>query len=106
MLWLVQANRATTGKPHLGNRTPSCFLNFRTLNIFLGKGRHLRFQIVANEIEFVGAILIAWMECGFSWRQGKDEPAMTRIHGFEAENVAEECTVRLGVFGVDNYMSG
>ena len=26
--------------------------------------------------------------------------------GFEPENVAEECTVRLGVFGVDDYMSG
>jgi hypothetical protein len=31
---------------------------------------------------------------------------MTRIHGFEPKNVAEECTVRIGVFGVDDYMSG
>jgi hypothetical protein len=106
MLWLVQANRATTGKPHLGNRTPSCFLNFRTGHIFLGKGSHLRFQIVANEIEFVGAILIGRMKCGLSWRQGKDQPTMTRIHGFESENIAEECAVGLGVFAVDNYMSG
>lgn len=68
MLWLVQTNRATTGKPHLGNRTPSCFLNLRTLNTFLGKGSHLRFEIVANEIEFVGTILIGWMECGLCWR--------------------------------------
>jgi len=41
MLWLVQPNRATAGKPHFGNRTPSCFLNFGTLNIFLRKGSHL-----------------------------------------------------------------
>jgi hypothetical protein len=30
---------------------------------------------------------------------------MTSIHGFEPENIAEECAVRLGVFTVDNYMS-
>jgi hypothetical protein len=106
MLWLVQANRATAGKAHLGNRAPSRFLNFRALNSFLGKASHLRFQVVANEIEFVRPILIGRMKCGLSWRQGKDQPTMTRIHGFEPENVAEECTVGLGVFAVDNYMSG
>ncbi len=106
MLWLVQSNRTTTGKLHPGNRTPSYFLNLRTLNIFPGKERHLRFQIVANEIELVAAILIRWMECGLCWRQGEDQPTMTRIDGFEPENVAEECTVRVRVFAVDNYMSG
>ena len=89
MLWLVQANRTTTGKPDLSNRTPSGFLNFGALNILLGKGSHLGFQVVANEIEFVGAMLIRLMECRFSWRQGKNQPAMTRIHRFEPENVAE-----------------
>ena len=106
MLWLVQPNRATSGKPHLGNRTPSCLLNFRTLNIFLRKRSHFRFQIVANKIEFVGTILIGRMERRFSGRQGKDQPAMTCIHGFEPENVTEKRTVRLGVFGIENYMSG
>ena len=68
MLWLVQTNRATTGKPQLSNRTPSCFLNFRTLNVFPGQCTHLRFQVVANEIEFLGALLVGRMECGLSWR--------------------------------------
>src|SRR5581483_3993810 len=106
MLWLVQANQATTGKAHPGNRTPSRFLNFRALNIFLRQASHLGFQVVANEIQFVSAILIGGMECSFSWREREDQPPMTRIHGFEPKNVAEECTVRLGVFAVDNYMRG
>src|SRR5215831_366673 len=106
MLWLVQAHQATPGKSYLGDRTPSCFLNFRTLNIFLGEGSHLRFQIVANEIEFVAAIFVGRVECSFCWRQGEDQPAMPRIDGFESENVAKECTVRFSVFCVDDCMSG
>ena len=31
---------------------------------------------------------------------------MTGIHGFESENVAKKQSIRLGVFGVHNYMSG
>src|ERR1700730_13525002 len=30
---------------------------------------------------------------------------MTRIHGFETEDIAEKCAVRLGVLTVDNYVS-
>jgi len=37
------------------------------------------------------------MECGFCRRQGEDQPAMTRIHGFEPEDVAEKGAVRLSV---------
>src|SRR5262245_56969832 len=51
------------------------------------------------------AILIGWVECGLSRRQGKDEPAMTSIHGFEPENVAEEYSVCCGVLTVDHNMS-
>jgi hypothetical protein len=36
---------------------------------------------------------------------GEDQPAVTRIHGFEAENVAKKCTVCFGVFTVDNHVS-
>jgi hypothetical protein len=31
---------------------------------------------------------------------------MTGIHGFESEDVSEKQSIRLGVFGVHNYMSG
>src|SRR5712692_5267138 len=105
MLRLIQADFASTGKPHLRNGTPSCFLNLRALNALLRQGSHLGFQAVAHEIEFVGTILIGRVECGFCRRQSEDQPAMTRIHGLEPENVAEKCAVRFGVLTVDNYVS-
>ncbi len=85
MLWLIKAELASTRKPHLGNGTPGCFLNFRTLNVLLREGSHFGFQIVAHEKEFVDAVFIGGVECGFCRRQGEDQPAMTRIHGVEPE---------------------
>src|SRR5580704_14684917 len=105
MLRLIKADFASTRKPHLHNGTPSCFLDSRELNAPLCERSHLGFQGVAHEIEFVGAILIRRVECGFCRRQGEDQPAMTRIHGLESENVAEKCAVRFGVFTIDNYVS-
>ena len=106
MLWLVQPNSATTGKPHFGNRAPSRFPDFRTLDALLRKESYLRFQVIANEKEFVSAILIRWMECRFSWRQGKDQPVTARIHGFEPKNVAEVGAVRFRILSMDYNMSG
>ena len=97
MLRLIKADLASTGKPHLRNGTPSWFLNFRALNALPCEGSHFGFQVVAHEIEFVGATLIGRMDCGFSRRQGEDQPTMTRIYGFETEDIAEKCAVRLGV---------
>src|SRR5712692_7637610 len=105
MLRLIKADVASTGKPHLRNGTPWSFLNFRALDVLLHEGSHFGFEVVAHEIEFVGTILIGRMECGFCRRQGEDQPAMARIHGFEPEDVAEKCAVRFGVFTVDNYVS-
>jgi hypothetical protein len=45
------------------------------------------------------------VECGFRGRQGEDQPAVARIDGLEAEDVAEECPVRFGVFAVEDYVS-
>src|SRR5438093_1344473 len=105
MLRLIKADLASAGKPNLRNRTPSWFLNFRALDALLCEGSHFGFQIVAHEIEFVDIILIGRVECGFRWRQGEDQPAMTRIHGFEPKDIAEKCAVSLGVLTVDDYMS-
>ena len=101
MLWLIKADLASTGKPHFCNGAPSLFVNFGALNVLLCEGGHFGFQVVAHEIEFVGTILIGRVECGFCRRQGEDQPAMTRIHGFEAEDVAEKGAVCLGVFAVE-----
>ncbi len=93
MLRLIKADLASTGKLHLRNGTPSCFLNFGAFNVLLREGSHFGFQIVAHEIEFVETVLIRRVECGFCRRQSEDQPAMARIHGFEPEDVAEKCTV-------------
>jgi hypothetical protein len=105
MLRLIKADLASTGKPHLSNGTPSCFLSFRALNALLCEGRHFGFQVVAHEIEVLGANLVGWVYCGFPGRQGEDQPAMTRINGFKTEDIAEKCAVRLGFFTVENYVS-
>jgi hypothetical protein len=105
MLRLIKADLAPTGKPHLGDGAPSWFLNFRALNALLCEGSHFAFKIFAHEIEFVGATLIRRVDCGFSRRQGEDQPAMTRIHVLETEDIAEKCAVGLGVLTVDDYVS-
>src|SRR5271163_3512563 len=105
MLRLIKADFPSTGKPHLRNGTPSCFLNLRALNVLLREGCHFGLQVVAHEIDFLGATPIGWVYCGFSGGQGEDQPAMTRIDGFETEDIAEKCAVRLGVLTVENYVS-
>jgi hypothetical protein len=104
MLRLIKADLASTWKPHLRDGAPSCFLNFRALNALLCEGSHFGFQVVAHEIEVLGA-LIGWVYCDFSGRQGEDQPAMTRISGFETEGIAKKVAVRLGVLTVENYVS-
>jgi hypothetical protein len=105
MLGLIKADLASTGKPHLCNRTPSLFLNFRALNALFFEGTHLDLQIVTHEIEFVGTTLIGRVDCGFCRRQGENQPAMTCIHESETEDIAEEGAVGLGILTVDNYVS-
>src|SRR5882672_330316 len=51
------------------------------------------------------AILIRRVQCDFGRRQGKNQPAMTSIHGFESEDIAKERSICLGVLAVDNYVS-
>jgi len=105
MLRLIQADIAASGKPYLRDGTPSRFLDFRAFDALLCEGSYFGFQIVAHEIEFVGAASIGRVDCGFCRRQGEDQPTMARIHGFETEHVAEKRAVRLGVLTVDDYVS-
>ena len=102
MLGLIEADLAAARKPNLRDGAPSCFLNFRARNAFRREKSHLGLQIVAHEIELVGAILIGRMKRSFCWRQGEDQPAMTGVHGFESENISKKCSVRFGVLAVDN----
>jgi hypothetical protein len=102
MLRLIKPDLASTGEPHPRNGTPPLFLNVRALNSLLCEGSHFGFEIVAHEIEFVRATFIGRVNCGFRRGQGEDQPAMTGIHGFEIEDIAEKCAVRIGILTVDN----
>src|SRR3984885_7577577 len=104
MFRLVKAGPPTTGKLHLRNGTPSLFLNVGALNALLCQGSHFSFQIVTHEIELVSGI-VGRVDCGFCWRQGEDQPAMTGIHKLETEDIAKKCAVRFGIFTVENYVS-
>ena len=106
MLRLIEADLASTGQLHLGNGSPSCFLNGRTLNVFLREGGNFVFQVVAHEIEFVdNTTFVGRMECGFCRRQSEDQPAMACINRLKSEDVAKEGAVSLSVFCIDDYVS-
>src|SRR5580704_17873077 len=106
MFRLIEADLASTGKAHLRYGTPALFLNGRTLDALAREGGYFGFQLVAHEEEFVDSTSFTRrMNCGFCRRQGEDQPAMACIHGFEPEDVAEECAVCVGVFAVEDYMS-
>jgi hypothetical protein len=74
VLWLIEANIASTGKPHLRNGTPSCLLNFRALNALLRERSHLGFQIVAHEIEFVDIVSEGWNAASAGGRAKISQP--------------------------------
>jgi hypothetical protein len=98
MFRLIKADLAATGKLHLRGGSPPCFLNCGAFNVLLREGGHFGFQVVAHEIEFVAStIFVGRVECGFRRRQGEDEPAMARIHGFKPEDIAKECAELLAI---------
>src|ERR1700687_4430074 len=105
MLRLIEGDSASTGELHLRDGTPRSFPNLRELDVLFREGSHLGFQVVAHQIELVNTILIGRMERGFCRRQGENQPASARIHGFESENIAEKCAVRLRLFAENNYVS-
>jgi hypothetical protein len=45
------------------------------------------------------------MECHFRWRQRKNKPTVTRVHGLKRENITKERPIRFGVLAVKNYVS-
>jgi hypothetical protein len=82
MLRLIKADFASARKPDLRDGAPSCFLNFRPRDTLFPERGHFGFQAFTQEVKFVRAILIAWVECDLCRRQGEDQSTMTRVHGF------------------------
>src|ERR1700721_1268163 len=103
MLWLVKPDFAAAGKLQTCDGPPPLFVNLGTGHALLSECGHLRFQVVAQEIEFVRSIFFGGMERGLARRQRKDEPAVPGVDRLEAENIAEKGAVGIGVLAVDDY---
>jgi hypothetical protein len=61
-------------------------------------------QVVAHEVDFVPGICFGGMECGFTWRQGEDQPPVACVYGGKAEDIPEKGAISLGVIAVYDEM--
>src|SRR5690349_2109210 len=105
MLGLIETDFAPTRKLYPCDGTPPFFVNPRAGDAFFYERSHFVLQIVTHEKKFVRAIFFGWVEGGFRRRQSKYQPAISRINRLEAEHVAQECTVRVSVCGVQNHVN-
>src|SRR5208282_2154521 len=105
MLRLIEADFAASWKLHARDRTPSFFVNGGAGDAFLCERGHFCFQVVAQEIEFVRAVLIGGMEGGFARRQCEDQPAVAGIDGLESQNVAKKVAVRFRILRINDDVS-
>jgi hypothetical protein len=104
MLRLIETDLSADGKPDLRKRTPTFFVNGRAEDTLFRERLHLQLQVVAQEIEFVWTILFGRMESSLAWWKCKDQPAVSGIDGLEAEYVAKERAIGLGVLAIDDYV--
>ena len=71
-------------------------------------------EVVAHQIQdcteqilpgvLMRKLAVTRMNTGFGWWHGKDEPSFADVHGAEAEDIAEESPVRLGIPAVKEKM--
>src|SRR5438093_12447442 len=101
---LVEADRASAGKPELGDQTPSGFLHVRTPNALRLQCRYLGLQIVTHEIDFVPVVLLGRMNGQFCRRQREDQPSLASVHGWKSKNVPEEEAISSRILAVDNHV--
>src|ERR1700722_7565007 len=105
MFRLIQADVAAARQAHPGNRTPALLVDLRALHVFFGQRRNFSLQVVAEEIQLVGAVLIGGMERGFSGRQSKNEPAAAGVDGREPQHVAKKRAIGFRILTVENDVS-
>ena len=101
MLGLVETHVSPTGKLNSGHGSPPRFFDFGTVHALGTQCRHLRREIVAHEVQLGGRV-IGRVYRHLGWRQRKDQPAVAGIYGREAELVSNECTISIGILGVQD----
>lgn len=111
---LIEPDLAAAGEWNRGRLSPTGGLDSGALNILGFQGRDHGSKVVAHYIKdcaeqvvsgmFLGELDIEGMNSDFSRRHGEDEPSFANIKRREAENVAKEGTVRLGILAVEQEM--
>jgi hypothetical protein len=52
----------------------------------------------------MSAVPFAGVKRCLGGRQGENQPAAARVHGFESQNIPEKRAIRVGVFAVEHDM--
>jgi hypothetical protein len=75
------------------------------LDPFLGKCCDLRGQIVTHQEDLVTTIRIGRVNGGFRRGKAENRPSVSGIDGGEAEHIAEEGAIRIGISATEDYVS-
>src|SRR5208283_1090128 len=101
---LVEAQLAAAGQLDPGEDAPALILRLRARDAFGSQLLDLCLNVVANEVELMGAILIGVVKAGFQRRQGEEEPVVAGVHVGKLQNVAEEVAIGDPILGKNDNM--
>src|SRR5262245_29658401 len=104
MLWLVETDLPSAGKPDLDDGAPSGFLHVRAADALCGERRDLGLQVVTHEVELVPVIFVGRMKRRLGRRQREDEPSAAGVDGCESEDVTEKGAISGHILAVHDYV--
>jgi hypothetical protein len=112
---LVHADAAAAGQRDRRDAAPRRYFHLGAENIFRFQCSDHGVEIVAQQVKNCAEQLVSGMtlreltlqrmDSGFCWRHAEDEPAFTGINAGEIEDIAEEGTIGVGVFAVEQKVS-
>src|SRR5437763_15411520 len=97
---LIETHFASTGKPDLGDRTPSGLLYLRTPDALRIQRQYLGLEIVTHQIEFVPVTVLGRVDRHFCRRQREDQPSVAGVHGSKSEDIPQEGSVSSRILAV------
>ncbi len=96
VLRLVEADLAAARKPDLRDRTPTRFLDDRASNTLRVEPLHLGREVVAHQVQ-LRRRSVRRMHGQLRGREAEDEPTAASIDMLEAEHVAQERPIGVGI---------
>src|SRR6266567_8680524 len=102
MARLVHAELAAARQPHHGQQTPASVVDGRARDPARHHLAHEGPDVVAQEIELVGAVHVRPVDRDLGRRQPEDEPAVPDVDVGQTEDLAQELAVRVGFLAVDD----